>query len=114
VRLGVPLVLEAGTDPNDDLSAVVTALGGVHLVPYDCLAPRVQWLLQDPSRWRLTEVEVARWRAYKAALFDWDGTAGALQALLTPGLWSIATSQNGRDSSWSRLVDRHLVVVVPG
>ncbi len=87
VRHGIPLVLEQGTDPEDDLSAVVRVLGGVHLVPFECLAPTVQWVLGEPTLWRLTSEELARWQAYRDALFAWDGGVETLRRLLTPAAW---------------------------
>jgi hypothetical protein len=53
VRHGVPIVLEAPTDPSDDLSQVVTFLGGVYvffftssLVPRAPPSPQPHWQLQ--------------------------------------------------------------------
>ena len=82
-RQGVAIVLEQGDDPTDDVTALAVRLGGVHLVPYAHIAPKVAALIRDPSTWRLTREEVARWQAFKDALYAWNGTVGGLRAMFS-------------------------------
>ena len=84
VSAGVPIVAEAGDDPEDPLEALVTRLGGVHLVRFDDLVDTVQGLLAS-GRTALTHAQRCAWSRLQHQLGSWDGSASALQALLDAG-----------------------------
>ena len=73
---------------SDALEALVTRLGGVHLVKYENLVTTtVSLLRQGAGMWRLTPSQQQRWRDFGVALQGWDGTAAGIRQL-----WSFAAA----------------------
>jgi hypothetical protein len=86
LNAGVVVVAEAGDEPRDRIEALLTHMGGVHLVPFDDMEETVMTLLaRGPDSHRLTPQEQQRWWQFSNDLLAWNGTTVFTTHVLTLG-----------------------------